>query len=97
MNFATGQTTPPPSRAAAAVHDPSKPGAEAGGVREAGGQPSPLVEVRPQGQVQQHTAEHSVDVSPFMQILDAPVPLMVEQLVDVLQFVDARFCLLPSR
>ena len=42
-----------------------------------------------EGRVQQHTAEHSVDVSPFVQILDAPVPLKVEQLVGVLQFVDA--------
>ena len=48
MNFATGQTTPPP-RAAAAVYHPLTLGAEAGGVLAAGGRPSPLIEVRPQG------------------------------------------------
>ena len=54
-----------------------------------GTRPPPLVEVRPQDRVQQHTLEHAFDICPFMQMLDAPVPLTVEQLVDVLQIVDA--------
>ena len=41
--------------------------------------------------VQRHTMEHIVDFvcfAPMVQILDAPVPQMVEQLPDVLQFFD---------
>ena len=63
--------------------DQTTPLPRAGGVLATGSRPSPLVEVRPLGRVQWHTAEHSVDVTPLAQILDAPVPLMVEQL-DVL-------------
>ena len=36
-----------------------------------------------------HTVDQIVDAVPGLPTLDAPVPLMVEQLVDVLQFVDA--------
>ena len=51
--------------------------------------PTPLDEVRPQGRVQRHTVEQRIEHSPYVQILDAPVPQMVEQLVDVLQLFDA--------
>ena len=51
--------------------------------------PKLLVEVRPQGRVQWHTVEHIVDVSPFVQILDVPVPQVVEQPVHVLKLFDA--------
>ena len=53
--------------------------------------PPPLVEVRPQERVQHHTLEHAFDICSFVQILDAPVPLMVEQLPDVLQFFGTLF------
>ena len=53
--------------------------------------PPPLVEVRPEERVQQHTLEHAFDICPFVQILDALVPLMVEQLPDVLQFLGTLF------
>ena len=45
--------------------------------------------VRPQERVQRHTVEQIVDAVPGLPTLEAPVPLMVEQLVDVLQFFDA--------
>ena len=38
--------------------------------------PTPLVEVRPQPGVLRHTGAHIVDFSPFVQILDDPVPQM---------------------
>ena len=40
--------------------------------------PTPLVEVRPQPGVLRHTGAHIVDFSPFVQILDDPVPQMGE-------------------
>ena len=43
----------------------------------------------PQERVQRHTVDQIVDVVPGLPTLDTPVPLMVEQLVDVLWFVDA--------
>ena len=57
----------------------------------AGVRPGVLAEPRPQERVQRHTLEHIVDLvccSPMVQILDAPVPQIVEQLPDVLQFFD---------
>ena len=45
--------------------------------------PTPLVEVRPQPGVLRHTGAHIVDFSPFVQILDDPVPQMGgEQVVE---------------
>ena len=44
--------------------------------------PTPLVEVRPQGRVQRHFLEHMADICPYVQILDAPVPPMVENVTD---------------
>ena len=49
-----------------------------------------FVEVRPQGRPQQHTVEHIVDVSPFVQILDVPVPQMGGPTVGSRE--DARHC-----
>ena len=57
------------------------------------GRPEAFVEPRPQECVQRHTVEHITDlvrVDPCMvQILDAPVPQMGEQLPDILSFFDA--------
>ena len=47
-----------------------------------------LAGVRPQERVQQHPADQIVDTAPALPILDVPVPLMGEQLVDVLCFFD---------
>ena len=49
----------------------------------------------PQARIQQRTMEQLADVVPMVQILDTPVPQMVEQLLDVLRFFG--FCLFPSR
>ena len=46
-----------------------------------GMRPAPLLEVLPQVGVQRHTVEERIEHAPHVQILDAPVPLMVEQLV----------------
>ena len=55
-----------------------------------GGQPAPLSEVAGwQDRVQRHTVDQIVDAVPGLPTLDGPVPLMVEQLVDVLQLFDA--------
>ena len=57
----------------------------------AGLRPRVLAEPRPQERVQRHTVEHIVDlvrVAPIAQILNAPVPQMVEQLPNFTQFFD---------
>ena len=46
-----------------------------------------LAGVRSQECVQRHTVEHIVDSAPVVPSLDAIVPLMAEQLVDVFSFV----------
>ena len=51
-----------------------------------GSRPDRLAGVRPQERVQQHPVDQIVDTAPAMPILDVPVPLMGEQLVDVLRF-----------
>ena len=53
-----------------------------------GSRPDRLAGVRPQERVQQHSADQIVDTAPALPILDVPVPLMGEQLVDVLRFFD---------
>ena len=88
MHFATGQTTPPP-RAAAAEYYPLTPGAEAGGVLAAGGRPSPLVKLRPQERDLRRTVVQIVDAVPLVPLLDDPVPQMVEQLQNLVQFFAA--------
>ena len=52
-----------------------------------GSRPPCLGEPRgPQARIQQRTMEQLADVVPMVQILDTPVPQMVEQLPDVLRF-----------
>ena len=48
-----------------------------------GMRPALLVEVQPQGRVERHFAEHMAELAPLVQILDAPVPQLGEQLVDI--------------
>ena len=59
-----------------------------------------LSDVRPPERVQRHTMEHLTDLvrfAPMVQVLDAPVPLMAEQLVDVLALLEeARMDLLEN-
>ena len=53
-------------------------------------QPAPLSEVAGwQSRVSRNTMDQIVDAVPGLPTLDGPVPLMVEQLVDVLQLFDA--------
>ena len=52
-----------------------------------GARPDRLAGVRPQERDQRRTVEHIVDSAPVVPSLDAPVPLVVEQLVDVLSLV----------
>ena len=57
---------------------------EPGGLR-----PTGLVEPSgPQERVPRHTVEQMADVAPMVPVLDAPVPQMVDQLVDVLKTFD---------
>ena len=42
----------------------------------------------PQAGVQRHTAVHIVDILPYVQILDVPVPQLGEELVDFMQKLD---------
>ena len=51
---------------------------------------APLVEVRPQGRVQRHSVEQRIEHTPYVQILDALVPQMVEQLVDFFKNLDVE-------
>ena len=50
--------------------------------------PAALLEPRPQGSVQWHIALHIVDILPYVQILDVPVPQMGGQLVEFMQHLD---------
>ena len=50
-----------------------------------GGRPGSVSDPAPQERVQRHTAEHRVDVLPYVQILDAPVPQGGNQLVEALR------------
>ena len=73
---------------AAATHhscDRSSAHACAGGMR-----PPPLVEGRPQVRIQRHTVEQRIEHTPYVQILDAPVPQKVEQLVDFFKDLDSH-------
>ena len=54
-----------------------------------GTRPTGLVEPQgPQARVQRHAVEQLADLAPMVQILDVPVPQMVDQLVDVLKLFD---------
>ena len=84
MNFATGQMTPPP-RAASTVHFNLFDDGDVLAAR-----PDRLFEVRPQPGVLQHTGAHSVDLSPFVQIHDIPVPQMGgKQVVEFMKELDS--------
>ena len=62
-----------------------KPVTSGGGMR-----PPPLVEERPQVRIQRHTVEQRIEHTPYVQILDAPVPQKVEQLVDFFKDLDSH-------
>ena len=72
MHNAMGQTTPPP-RAASTVYFSLFDDGDVLAAR-----PTPLVEVRPQPGFLRHTVVHIEDFSPFVQILEDPVPQMGE-------------------
>ena len=65
----------------------------------AGVRPEVLAEPRPRERVQRHTMERLVDFvccAPMVQILDAPMPQLVEQLPDVLRCFD-RLTTVPEQ
>ena len=55
-----------------------------------GMRPAPLSEVLPQVGLQRHTVEQRIVHTLYVQILDAPVPRMVEQLVDFFKDLDVE-------
>ena len=62
-----------------------------------GWRPGSVPDPRPQERVQRHNVEHLTDlvrVAPMVQILDAPVPQTVDNLMDAFRVMDQR---LPSR
>ena len=87
LNFAAKIRRHPPPQAAGTVYYPM----DVDDVPAASGSmPDRLLDVSgPQERVQRRTMEQIVDYVRVVPLLDAPVPLMVEQLVDVLRFVDA--------
>ena len=86
MHVAMGQTTPPP-RAEAAKLYPLTPGAEAGG-QHAGWWPTRLVEVLLQVGLTRHAGGVHEHCAPMVQILDAPVLQVVNQLAGILMLFD---------
>ena len=52
--------------------------------------PQPVLDPRPQEQALQHTVEHKDAICPFVQILDAPVPQLGEQLVHFFRSLDTQ-------
>ena len=50
--------------------------------------PTPLVEVRPQGRLLRHVVEDLGEFAPMVQILDAPVPQMVDYVAEALRLLD---------
>ena len=56
----------------------------------AGLRPGPGLDPRPQERVQQHTVEHEDVICPLVQILDAPVPQLGEQLVQFFRSLDTQ-------
>ena len=50
--------------------------------------PSPLVEVRPSVRAQRHAVEGLGEFAPMVQILDAPVPQMVDNVAEALRLLD---------
>ena len=56
------------------------------GRHEGEGRPAALLEPRPQEGVQRHVVECAIEVFPFVQILDVPVPQVGDQLPNILHF-----------
>ena len=56
----------------------------------AGLRPGPVLDPRPQERVLLHTVEHEDVICPFVQILDAPVPQLGEQLVHFFRSLDTQ-------
>ena len=54
--------------------------------------PSPLVEVRPSVRAQRHAVEGLGEFAPMVQILDAPVPQMVDNVAEALRLLDSTDC-----
>ena len=52
---------------------------------ERGVRPGSVFDPVPQGRVVRHVVEHRVETCPFVQILDAPVPQMGDQVLELLQ------------
>ena len=52
--------------------------------------PEPAGEPQLQARVQRHTMEQRIEHTPYVQILDAPVPQKVEQLVDFFKDLDSH-------
>ena len=52
--------------------------------------PTPLVEVRPQGRVQRHVVEDRGELAPLVQILDLPVPQLVDNVLDALRIPERQ-------
>ena len=90
MNSATGQMTPPP-RAASMEFYRMDDDADVLAAR-----PTPLVEVRPQPGVLRHTMADIVDFSPFVQILDDPVPQMGSEQVVEFAALDEQVIAVPK-
>ena len=73
------RTTPPPQPVLFSLYD-EEPG---------GRRPASLAEPPgPQERIQRRTAEQLAEIAPMVQILDAPVPQTVDQLVEVLRPLD---------
>ena len=79
---------------AEATHDTSKAGDavyfELFDEDTAGLRPGAVVDPRPQERVLQHTVEHEDAICPFVQILDALVPQLGEQLVHFFRSLDTQ-------
>ena len=61
------------------------------------GRPAALLEPRPQEGVQRHVVDYAIEVCPFVQILDVPVPQVGDQLPDTSCTSSARSRLILSR
>ena len=67
---------------------PSPAGTDARRRLPPGMRPALLVEVQPQGCLERHAVEHLADLAPMVQILDAPVPQMLDSALDFFRRLD---------
>ena len=75
----------------ATIRDPPTPQLEPFSLCEEepdGGLPGSVTDPAPQGRVEWHIVQHSIEACPFVQILDAPVPQMGNQLVEAFWHLD---------